>query len=156
MNRTNVSVDKYDLGRFVEAQNSVYGQVCNELRDGQKRSHWMWFIFPQIRGLGSSSMAARYAISSTEEAQAYLAHPVLGARLQECTGILLGLKAGSTVQRIFGSPDDLKFHSSMTLFAKAAAKAGGGEAGSAFQEALQLYFHGELDRETLTRLPIGR
>lgn len=101
-------------------------------------------------------MAARYAISSTEEAQAYLAHPVLGARLQECTGILLGLKAGSTVQRIFGSPDDLKFHSSMTLFAKAAAKAGGGEAGSAFQEALQLYFHGELDRETLTRLPIGR
>jgi uncharacterized protein (DUF1810 family) len=145
--------EEYGLERFVEAQNGIYPQVCAELRAGQKRSHWMWFIFPQIKGLGSSSMAQRYAISSIEEAQACLAHPILGARLRECTEILLALKSGSTVEEIFGSPDDLKFHSSMTLFAKAASTKDGDDGQSVFQQALQLYFRSELDHGTIARLP---
>jgi uncharacterized protein (DUF1810 family) len=152
MSATENSVDKYDLNRFVEAQSGVYGRVLEELRAGQKRSHWMWFIFPQIKGLGNSSMALRYAISSLEEAQAYLAHPVLGERLRECTGILLALKGGRTVDEIFGYPDDLKFHSSMTLFAAAAAGTAGGDGRSVFQQVLQLYFGGELDRGTIARI----
>src|SRR5271170_6519896 len=112
--------DCYDLRRFVEAQGGVYGQVCAELRTGQKRTHWMWFVFPQIRGLGSSEMALRYAISGLEEARAYLEHPILGPRLRECAGIVVGVE-GKKVEEIFGYPDDLKFHSSMTLFAKASA-----------------------------------
>jgi uncharacterized protein (DUF1810 family) len=141
--------DQYGLERFVEAQAGLYEQVCAELRAGRKRSHWMWFVFPQIRGLGSSAMAARYAISSLEEARAYLEHPVLGARLRECVGIVAGVQtrtgSGKTVEEIFGYPDDLKFHSSMTLFAKASG-------GGVFQEALERYFGGEMDQGTLERI----
>jgi uncharacterized protein (DUF1810 family) len=135
----------YDLERFVEAQAGVYEQACAELRAGRKRSHWMWFVFPEIRGLGSSPMAVRYAVSSLEEARAYLDHAVLGPRLRECAGIVVGLQ-GRTVGEIFGYPDDLKFHSSVTLFAKADAE------GGVFAEALGKYFDGEMDRGTLERI----
>ena len=114
--------DRFDLQRFVEAQAGVYERVCAELRAGEKRSHWMWFIFPQIKGLGSSPMAVRFAISGLEEARAYLDHAVLGPRLRECTGIVVGVEKRA-VGDIFGYPDDMKFHSSMTLFAKTAGAA---------------------------------
>ncbi len=139
-------IDPYDLGRFVETQAGVYAQVLSELQSGQKRSHWMWFIFPQIRGLGSSPTAVRYAISSFEEAGAYLEHPVLGLRLRECTKLVLAVKKKS-IGQIFGYPDNLKFHSSMTLFAHAAEE-GGGE----FTAALEKYFGGRLDNSTVARL----
>jgi uncharacterized protein (DUF1810 family) len=139
------SGERFDLERFVDAQAGVYERVCGELRAGRKQSHWMWFVFPQIRGLGSSEMAVRYAISSLEEAKAYLRHDVLGVRLRECAGILVGVQ-GRTVEEIFGYPDDLKFHSSMTLFAKAAEEEG------VFQEALGKYFGGAMDGGTLERL----
>jgi uncharacterized protein (DUF1810 family) len=139
------SGERFDLERFVDAQAGVYERVCGELRAGRKQSHWIWFVFPQIRGLGSSEMAVRYAISSLEEAKAYLRHDVLGVRLRECTGILVGVQ-GRTVEEIFGYPDDLKFHSSMTLFAKAAEEEG------VFQEALGKYFGGAMDGGTLERL----
>ncbi|MBB5327083.1 DUF1810 domain-containing protein [Tunturiibacter gelidoferens] len=144
--------DVYDLQRFLEAQAEVYEQACDELRAGRKRSHWMWFVFPQIYGLGSSPMAVRYAISSLAEARAYLDHVVLGSRLQEAAGIVVGVQ-GKTVEEIFGSPDDMKFHSSMTLFAKAAApitKAAEGS-GGVFEEALAKYFHGAMDQGTMQR-----
>ena len=137
--------DRFNLERFVEAQEGVIGQVCAELHAGQKRSHWMWFVFPQIRGLGSSEMAVKYAISGREEARAYLDHPVLGPRLHECAAIVVEMD-GKSVEEIFGYPDNLKFHSSMTLFAKAAAEAG------VFGEALEKYFGGEMDRGTLERI----
>ena len=137
--------DRYELKRFVEAQDGVYEQACAELRAGRKRSHWMWFVFPQIRGLGSSPTAVRFAISGMEEARAYLEHPMLGSRLRECTGIVVDVE-GRSVEQIFGYPDDLKFHSSMTLFAKAAEEAG------MFGEALEKYFGGEMDRGTLERI----
>jgi uncharacterized protein (DUF1810 family) len=137
--------DQYELKRFVEAQDGVYEQACAELRAGRKRSHWMWFVFPQIRGLGSSPTAVRFAISGMEEARAYLQHPMLGPRLRECTGIVVGVE-GRSVEEIFGYPDDLKFHSSITLFAEAAAEAG------VFGEALEKYFSGEMDRGTLERI----
>ena len=140
--------DRFNLQRFVEAQAAVITQVCAELRAGQKRSHWMWFVFPQIRGLGSSSMSVRFAISGLAEARAYLEHAVLGARLRECAGIVCGVE-GRTVEDIFGSPDDLKFHSSMTLFAKAAEA---NEADEVFGEALEKYFDGEMDGGTLERI----
>jgi uncharacterized protein (DUF1810 family) len=114
-----MSLDRFHLERFVEAQAPVYTQVCEELRGGEKRSHWMWFIFPQIRGLGRSPMAERFAICSLEGARAYLEHEVLGERLRECTG-LVNAVGGRSANEIFGEPDDLKFHSSMTLFAQAA------------------------------------
>ena len=137
--------DQYELKRFVEAQEGVYEQACAELRAGRKRSHWMWFVFPQIQGLGSSPTAVRYAISGMEEARAYLEHPVLGPRLRECAGIVVGVE-GRSVEEIFGYPDDLKFHSSMTLFAKASEEAG------VFGEALEKYFGGEMDQGTLERI----
>jgi uncharacterized protein (DUF1810 family) len=137
--------DRYELKRFVEAQDGVYEQACAELRAGRKRTHWMWFVFPQIRGLGSSPTAVRFAISGMEEARAYLEHPMLGSRLRECTGIVVDVE-GRSVEQIFGYPDDLKFHSSITLFAKAAAEAG------VFGEALEKYFGGEMDRGTLERI----
>ena len=137
--------DEYDLDRFAEAQLGVFAQACAELRAGRKKTHWMWFVFPQIRGLGSSPMAMKYSISGLDEARAYLAHPVLGLRLRECTAILVGAK-NRPVKEIFGDPDDLKFHSSMTLFAKAE------EGGGVFQEALKKYFGGEMDRGTLERI----
>src|SRR5258708_3691455 len=151
------SDDRYDLQRFVGAQAGVYEQACAELRAGRKRSHWMWFVFPQIRGLGSSEMAVRFAISGLEEARAYLAHSLLGPRLRECAGIVVGVQ-GRTVEEIFGYPDDLKFHSSMTLFDRAAAlfdraAALSGEVEShsecVFHEALKKCFGGKTDRRTL-------
>jgi uncharacterized protein (DUF1810 family) len=145
--------DRYNLERFVEAQAGVHEQACAELRAGRKRSHWMWFVFPQIRGLGSSEMAVRFAISSLEEAQAYLEHPVLGARLRECAGIVVEVK-GKSVEEIFGDPDDLKFHSSMTLFDRATAlfDEAEGASDSVFHEALKKYFGGKRDQATLARL----
>ena len=138
--------DRFDLERFVEAQAGVYEQACAELRAGRKRSHWMWFVFPQIRGLGSSEMAVRYGISGQEEARAYLDHPILGPRLLECAGIVVGLE-GKTVGEIFGYPDDLKFHSSMTLFGEVE-----GPAERVFHQALKKYFGGKTDQATLERL----
>ena len=135
-------VDSFNLQRFVDAQNPVYDDVLGELRAGQKRSHWMWFVFPQIQGLGRSAMAQRYAIASLDEAAAYLAHPILGPRLRECTALLNGVE-GKSIEDIFGYPDDMKFHSSMTLF----AEVGVGE--PVFLESLQKYFGGSRDAATL-------
>jgi len=137
--------DPYDLQRFVAAQAPVIAQVLAELRAGAKRTHWMWFVFPQVSGLGASAMARRYAISSLDEAKAYLAHPVLGQRLRDGTQLVLDVK-GRTAREIFGAPDDLKFRSSMTLFARAAP--GGGP----FEAALETYFAGRDDPLTLERL----
>ena len=137
--------DPYNLQRFVEAQKPVYDKVCSELRDGRKKSHWMWFIFPQIEGLGSSPLARKFAISALGEAAAYLAHPILGPRLAECTR-LVNLIEGRAIEQIFGYPDDLKFRSSMTLFADAAPN------NRVFIDALQKYFSGEFDPATLARL----
>jgi uncharacterized protein (DUF1810 family) len=111
--------DPFDLQRFVTAQAPVLDAVLAELRAGRKRSHWMWFVFPQLRGLGTSSMAHRYGIASLEEAQAYLAHPLLGPRLRECCALVLRVE-GRSANEIFGSPDDLKFRSCVTLFGLAA------------------------------------
>jgi uncharacterized protein (DUF1810 family) len=138
--------DPFELNRFVEAQRAVYARVLSELRTGEKRSHWMWFVFPQIQGLGHSAMARRYAIGSREEAKAYLDHPVLGSRLRECTELVCAV-TGKTAHEIFGSPDDLKFRSCMTLFGSVAG------AGSVFQQALEKYFSGEKDERTLEKLP---
>jgi uncharacterized protein (DUF1810 family) len=138
-------VDLFDLERFVAAQEPVYQQVLGELRAGRKRSHWMWFVFPQIAGLGYSSMARRYAISGRAEATAYLDHPLLGSRLRECAGLVVDV-AGRTVAEIFGSPDDLKFHSSMTLFGAVATD------NQIFMAAIEKYFGGAPDRNTIDRL----
>ena len=137
--------DPYNLQRFIEAQEHVYAQVCAELRQGRKTSHWMWFIFPQIRGLGSSETAQYFAIAGRQEAAAYAAHPVLGARLRECTALVLQVD-NKSVEQIFGYPDNLKFHSSMTLFARTA------EENQVFLDALKKYFSGVLDPQTLARL----
>jgi uncharacterized protein (DUF1810 family) len=137
--------DTHDLARFVQAQEPVYEQVLAELRDGHKRSHWMWFIFPQLAGLGHSAMARHFAIASLQEAQAYLAHPVLGARLRECARLVLAVQERS-VHGIFGSPDDLKFRSSMTLFSRA------GPAEPVFEQCLLKYFGGQGDPQTLALL----
>lgn len=137
--------DPYDLQRFIAAQEPVFEQACAELRRGHKTAHWMWFIFPQIEGLGHSEMARRYAIRSRAEAAAYLQHPLLGERLRECTRLVNAVEDRS-IEQIFGAPDDLKFHSSMTLFAWA-----GGD-GAVFNEAVRKYFGGRLDRRTLELL----
>jgi uncharacterized protein (DUF1810 family) len=137
--------DPYNLQRFVDAQRSVYETVCAELRAGRKRSHWMWFIFPQIEGLGSSEMAHRFAISSLKEAKAYLEHPVLGARLRECSRLVADVD-GRSVEEVFGYPDDMKFRSSMTLFGQATPD------NDVFVECLRKYFEGEADPSTLARL----
>ena len=135
----------FDPGRFVEAQDRVFEQVRRELRDGRKRSHWMWFVFPQLSGLGHSAMAQRYALASVEEAEAYLKHSILKPRLIECTG-LVNKVAGRSVVDIFGNPDDLKFHSCMTLFSSVP------NAPSVFEYALAKYFGGVRDRLTMERL----
>lgn len=137
--------DPHDLQRFVDAQYPVYERVCSELRNGRKESHWMWFIFPQLRGLGHSRMATVYGISSREEAEAYLTHPVLGTRLKECTG-LVNLVEGRSIGEIFGSPDDLKYRSSMSLFATVRPE------DQVFKDALEKYFGGQLDFLTMERL----
>lgn len=137
--------DPFDLERFVEAQRGTYEQACAELRRGRKSGHWIWFIFPQIAGLGMSAMSQRYAIGSLEEARAYLAHPVLGLRLREVCRIVLGIE-GRTVEEIFGYPDDMKLRSSMTLFAAAT------DDGAEFVTVLEKYFGGERDGRTLELL----
>jgi uncharacterized protein (DUF1810 family) len=143
--------DEFDLGRFIEAQDApdgggtVYTRALAELTAGRKRSHWMWFIFPQIRGLGRSPVSVEYAISSREEAAAYLQHPVLGLRLKECTQLVLDVE-GRSAEEIFGSPDHMKFRSSMTLFAQVSPD------DDIFARALQQYFDGAPDRLTLDRL----
>ncbi|WP_374377122.1 DUF1810 domain-containing protein [Dongia sp.] len=137
--------DRYNLARFVEAQAAIYPAVLRELRAGRKASHWMWFIFPQIEGLGHSSTARFFALSGRDEAAAYLAHPLLGQRLLECTMIVNALADGDA-HAIFGSPDDLKFRSSMTLFAAIAPD------GSPFAAALAKFFGGTGDPATLERL----
>ena len=139
--------DPFHLQRFLDAQQSTYSQARAELAEGQKRSHWMWFIFPQIQGLGSSSMAQRFAIADLAEARAYLAHPVLGPRLRDCTALVLAAYPRS-LDDILGYPDDLKFHSSVTLFAQA------DPAGTVFSEALARFFQGKPDQATLHRLPL--
>src|SRR4029077_2838413 len=133
--------DPFDLQRFVDAQAAVYSRVVDELRGGRKQSHWMWFIFPQIAGLGHSAMALRFAISSREKAIASLAHPILGSRLLECTAFVNAVE-DRTILDILGSPDDLNFRSSMTLF-----NAVGSD--PEFSAALAKFFHGKPDRKTL-------
>lgn len=139
------SDDPHDLQRFVEAQNPVIDEVKNELRSGRKRTHWMWYVFPQIAGLGSSRMSRRYAIASRAEANAYLAHPTLGPRLRDCTALVNAVE-GRSANEIFGSPDDLKFRSSMTLFDAVA------DDPTPFNTALGRYYDGTPDPKTLARL----
>jgi uncharacterized protein (DUF1810 family) len=140
--------DTFDLQRFVDAQGPVYSRVMTELREGRKRSHWIWFVFPQLSGLGYSAMAQRFAITSGEEAAAYLAHPILGPRLRECTTLIIAIK-GRTIREILGSPDDLKFCSSMTLFG---AVSGDPE----FEQAIAKYYGGAQDQKTLDLLAYSR
>jgi uncharacterized protein (DUF1810 family) len=137
------AMDKdFDLDRFVAAQEPVYAEVRSELRAGRKRSHWMWFIFPQVAGLGHSEMARKYAIRSGDEAAAYLAHPVLGDRLRECASLVEAID-DAPIDEIFGSPDDRKFQSSMTLFADIAPHE------AVFQACLDKFFDGQPDGATL-------
>jgi uncharacterized protein (DUF1810 family) len=142
-----IANDRYHLQRFVDAQDSCFAQVRSELAAGKKRSHWMWFVFPQIQGLGSSPMAQRFAISGLDEARAYLNHPVLGDRLRDGTA-LVNAVVGRSIDDIFGHPDDLKFHSSVTLFARAADGPG------VFTQALRKHFKGVPDQATLDRLQL--
>jgi len=137
--------DPFDLQRFVEAQAHAYEQARRELEAGRKQSHWMWFIFPQITGLGQSAMSVRFAIASLDEAKAYLAHPVLGPRLKECAKLALDAPS-PTARAVFGPVDEVKFRSSMTLFARAAPDE------DVFQRCLDKYFAGAPDPATLARL----
>ncbi len=141
--------DPFDLQRFVSAQEPVFATALAELQAGRKRTHWMWFVFPQLRGLGFSPTATFYGIASLAEARAYLAHPLLGSRLERCTSAVLAIDGGS-LHDIFGSPDDMKFCSSMTLFALAAP-----DARSIFRQALDRWCRGELDRLTLRLIEHG-
>jgi uncharacterized protein (DUF1810 family) len=136
--------DPFDPQRFLDAQSSVYPLVLDELRRGRKQSHWMWFIFPQLAGLGHSAMAQRFAIASRAEAVAYLGHGVLGSRLRECTALVNGIE-GRTILEILGSPDDLKFHSSMTLF-------GAVSSDPKFAVAITKFYGGTRDQRTLDLL----
>ena len=140
-----MSVDRYDLERFVAAQDPVWDRVRAELARGRKVSHWMWFVFPQLAGLGSSSTARAYAVSGLDEAQAYLAHPVLGPRLREAAELAAAVQ-GRTASEVFGYPDDLKLRSSMTLFARAAPQ------DPVFTAVLDRYFGGDPDPRTLELL----
>ena len=134
--------DPYNLERFVEAQEGVFEQACGELRRGRKTGHWMWFIFPQIAGLGFSEMSREYAIRSIDEARAYLQHAALGPRLREVCGIVNAIE-GKSAYQVFGSPDDMKLRSSMTLFAKATQE------NEVFVEVIRKYFGGVEDARTL-------
>lgn len=140
--------DPFRLARFVAAQAGTYDGAFDELRRGRKVGHWIWFIFPQVAGLGSSELSRRYAIGSLAEARAYLAHPLLGPRLKACTGAV-NRHAGRSAREIFGPPDDLKFRSSMTLFAQAAPEEPG------FRNALDAFFAAEQDPLTLQRLELS-
>jgi uncharacterized protein (DUF1810 family) len=141
----NAAAAAFDLERFVAAQAPVYVRVLEELRAGRKTSHWMWFVFPQLRGLGMSGMAHYYGLDGRAEAAAYLDHPLLGVRIRECAGIVSGLE-GVSARDVFGMPDTLKFRSSMTIFDLVA------EADSVFAAALDKYFDGERDPRTLALL----
>lgn len=134
--------DIYNLHRFIKAQDAVYDRVLRELSEGRKRSHWMWYIFPQIAGLGHSAMAQHYAITSKNEASAYLEHPILGQRLRQCTRLVNAVQ-NRRIEDIFGYPDWLKFHSSMTLFDVC------GKDNAIFREALDKYYAGRPDNLTL-------
>ena len=142
------SDDPYDLRRFVRAQEADYEQALSEIRSGKKRTHWMWYIFPQIDGLGFSSTAKRYAIKSIVEAKAYLDHPILGPRLMECAEAVVGVK-GRSATEIFGTPDDLKLRSCATLFACVSPR------DSVFDRLLTKYYRGERDNKTLHLVGIG-
>ena len=133
--------DPYDLDRFVRAQAADYDQALSELREGHKRSHWMWYIFPQIDGLGFSPMSRKYSIKSAAEARAYLDHPILGPRLQECATVVYNI-VGRSAFEIFGAPDDMKLRSSATLFASVLG-------GGVFEQLIQKYFDGQPDEKTL-------
>ena len=148
LNAPGVADDPFDLRRFVWAQADDYDRALSEIRSGEKRSHWMWYIFPQFDGLGSSSTAVRYAIKSRAEAEAYLAHPVLGPRLVACAEAAVGV-AGRSASEIFGSPDDLKLRSCATLFASVSP------AGSVFHRLLDQFFRGERDVRTLRLLGVA-
>ncbi len=137
--------DPFNLARFIQAQDPVIERVRSELHAGRKDTHWMWFVFPQLRGLGSSPMAEKYAIGSRPEAEAYLAHAILGPRLRECTELVNAVRARS-IEQILGYPDDLKFRSSMTLFSMVAND------NAVFRAALDKYFEGEPDPFTAARL----
>ena len=139
----NLATDSFDLNRFVVAQKQDYAVALDELTQGKKYSHWMWYIFPQIEGLGHSHIAQKYAIRNIDEAKAYLVHPVLGKRLLECCEVLLGLDGSHTASEIFGFPDDLKLKSSITLFAKVSAE------DSVFHQVVNQYFDGEFDSKTI-------
>jgi uncharacterized protein (DUF1810 family) len=139
------STDPFDLERFLLAQEPDYARALAEIKAGHKRTHWMWYIFPQLQGLGSSWISQRYAIKSAEEAKAYLEHPILGARLRECAEALLRID-GRTTAEIFGNPDDLKLKSCATLFASVS------EPGSVFERILEKYYGGERDERTLQLL----
>ena len=134
--------DPYDLQRFVDAQEHVYERALSEIKSGQKRSHWMWFIFPQVEGLGASSMSRRYAIRSAPEAKAYLAHPLLGPRLLESAEAALAVQTSSALE-LFGSPDDMKLRSCATLFASVSSE------DSVFNQLINKYFDGKPDDRTL-------
>jgi uncharacterized protein (DUF1810 family) len=140
-----MNINPYDLSRFINAQEGIFESVLSELSDGRKQTHWMWFIFPQIDGLGFSSTTKYYAIKSLDEARQYLNHPVLGARLLQCAGLVLAVEGKSALE-IFGSPDDVKFKSSMTLFSRA------GGPHSIFARLLEKYFHGRQDERTIALL----
>ncbi len=137
--------DPFNLQRVVDAQAPVYPQVVSELAAGRKESHWMWFVFPQIEGLGLSPTSVFFAISSLDEAKAYVAHPIVGPRLVECAGLVLAAK-DRTAGQIFGSVDEAKFRSSMTLFSRAAPEV------AAFTQCLDVLFSGEADPATLAKL----
>ncbi len=148
-NRSMSDSDILDLDRFVDAQESDYEQALGEIRSGRKRSHWMWYVFPQLEGLGMSSMSRLYSIKSAEEAKAYLRHPILGPRLKECVEAVLGVE-GKSAFEIFGSPDDMKLRSCATLFASVS------EHGSIFDRLLNKYFAGKRDEKTERLLGITR
>jgi uncharacterized protein (DUF1810 family) len=139
-------MDPFNLERFLAAQSGTHDIAVAELRDGCKQSHWMWFVFPQLAGLGHSVRAQHYGITGLDEARAYLAHPALGARLQECAAVLEGLDPSLSASSIFGYPDDLKLRSCLTLFARAAGP------GSIFERLLDKYFAGEPDDRTVVLL----
>jgi uncharacterized protein (DUF1810 family) len=139
------SLPQFDLNRFVTAQESCYDTVISELKAGDKRSHWMWFVFPQIAGLGTSVTARRYAITSMAEAKAYLSHPLLGSRLQECVSLLLQIQ-GKTAYQILSTPDDMKLQSCLSLFSLASPEE------ASFKEALDKYYEGDMDLRTIQLL----
>lgn len=143
-----LSSDPFDLERFVQAQAADYDRALSEMRDGEKRSHWMWYIFPQIEGLGNSPMSLRYSIKSAAEARAYLGHPLLGPRLRECAAVVHSI-VGRSAHQVFGSPDALKLRSCATLFASVSDEA-------VFEQLLRKYFNGQPDSETLRRLTLLR